>query len=285
MSMTDAQTRVLRAKFDKLTDDEFAAFLDQAKAYKLDPSRGQIIALTHWDKKAQKNRVTYMTGIDGFRGIAEDTGDLAGCDAPIYEYDDRGNLFSAAVTVYRMVKGERCPFTAIAFWDEYYKNAGEYGMHNKMPRLMLAKCAEALALRKAFTRLLFGLYTTDEMKQAMVEDDDAQATPQTTRETPAFSAADAKGAVPVPPKQALVGIIGVVTGTMGKDRAAKAKELVEAAGLTAVTDDDATNLEGIVRDMHNNGFAWPDIVRRVSGQQDKPIADSEPITTDDEITF
>jgi hypothetical protein len=66
-----------------------------------------------------------------------------------------------------MVQGQRCPFVAAAYWDEYCPAQGQDKMWQKMPRTMLSKCAEALAIRKAFSTKLGGVYTADEMQQAL----------------------------------------------------------------------------------------------------------------------
>ena len=70
-----------------------------------------------------------------------------------------------------------CEFIATAYWDEYApyyfdKKKGEnvlFSMWTQRPKGQLAKCAEALALRKAFPNELSGLYTEEEMQRADVE--------------------------------------------------------------------------------------------------------------------
>jgi len=141
------------------TDDELKLFLYVAKKTGLDPLAKQI----HFVKRS--GQMTIQTAIDGYRAIAERTGQLAGIDDPIYETESELPS-KATVTVYRIVKGQRVPFTASARWDEYAPQGNQAFMWKKMPYLMLGKCAESLALRKAFPNNLSGIYTNEEMEQA-----------------------------------------------------------------------------------------------------------------------
>lgn len=139
------------------TDDELKLFLYTAARTGLDPLTKQI----HFVKRG--GQMTIQTGIDGYRAIAERTKSLAGITDPLYEVGPNNKPTKATVKVYRSINGMMAEFTASARWEEYVA----YGpLWVKMPYLMLGKCAEALALRKAFPNDLSGLYTSEEMAQA-----------------------------------------------------------------------------------------------------------------------
>ncbi len=137
----------------------FDLFVQVCNRTGLDPFAKQIYFIQRGGKWS------WQTSIDGYRLIADRTGDYAGSDDPIF-VEENSKPVAATVTVYKMVGGQRCPFSATARWSEYYPGEKSGQMWHKMPYLMLGKCAEALALRKAFPAELSGLYTREEMDQA-----------------------------------------------------------------------------------------------------------------------
>lgn len=145
-------------------------FMYVAKRTGLDPLARQIYAVFRWDSRQGKEVMTIQAGIDGLRAIAQRTGEYAGSDDAVFvEKEDRP--LKASVTVYKINKktGERMPVTASARWGEYVqvgKEGKAMGLWAKMPYNQLAKCAEALALRKGFPNELGGIYSADEMGQA-----------------------------------------------------------------------------------------------------------------------
>ncbi len=153
------------------TDAELKVFLMTCTKHNLDPIRRQIFLVKRWNAKNQREEATIQIGIDGFRAIAERTGVYAGNDEPAYEEND-GKPVKASVTVYKLVKGQRMPFTATARWTEYYPGDKQGFMWKSKPYLMLGKCAEALALRKAFPEDIGDLYIEEELQRADIVFDD-----------------------------------------------------------------------------------------------------------------
>lgn len=149
------------------TDDELQLFLHVCSRTGLDPFRNQIYAIKRNGKDGA--RMTIQTGIDGFRLIAERTEGYAPGREPSYGYDSQGKITSATSYIKKRTKdGTWHEVSATAFWREYVQeyNGKPSQFWAKMPHGQLAKCAEALALRKAFPADFSGLYTTEEMAQA-----------------------------------------------------------------------------------------------------------------------
>lgn len=146
---------------------DLAFFFHQAQRTGLDPFARQIYMINRGGKYG------IQTSIDGFRIIAQRSGEYAGQTAPYWCGDDgvwkdvwltNTPPAAAKIGVYRVGFPE--PLWAVARWDSYAVLNNP--IWKKMPDVMLAKCAESLALRKAFPNDLSGLYTDEEMSQAEV---------------------------------------------------------------------------------------------------------------------
>lgn len=145
---------------------DVAVFFHQAKRTGLDPFNREIYMIT------RKGKPTIQTGIDGFYKIANRAaranGGTWGIPETLWCGEDgqwRDVWLSKKAPAAAKVTVERdgSKFTVVAVTDEY-KAQGQ--LWDKMPARMVAKCAEALAIRKAFPGDLSGLYTSEEMMQA-----------------------------------------------------------------------------------------------------------------------
>lgn len=199
-----AQKRLIKEQIaPKATDDELRLFAQVCAKTGLDPFSRQIYAIHREVSEKQdggqwvkKQRMTIQTSIDGFRVIAERSGQYEGqtpkewCGPDgkwVTVWLSANQPAAARVGVWRT--GFREPLYGIATWKEYAQENGP--MWKKMGPHMLAKCAESLALRAAFPADLSGLYTTDEFPTVEQQDrgaGDRVATPtRTTDGTPAVT--------------------------------------------------------------------------------------------------
>ncbi|UCJ07811.1 phage recombination protein Bet [Chitinophaga pendula] len=169
---TSEQVSLIKSQVaDGATDDQLRLFLYQCHRTGLDPLAKQIYCLFRNAKDKDTNRyvkkMVIQTSIDGFRVVAERTGNYAGQDEPVFIEDSTGGLVCAKVPVYRFRGDQRYKAAVgVAYWAEYVPQPGQDTMWRKMPHAMLSKVAEAIALRKAYPQDLSGLYTNDEMAQS-----------------------------------------------------------------------------------------------------------------------
>jgi phage recombination protein Bet len=157
---TKSQFEVIqRTYFKGMNIDEIKIFGHVCKHTGLDPFLKQIYPVM------RSGKMTIQTAIDGYRLIAERTGKYSPGRETTFVYKKDGLPLSATAYIKKMTPdGTWHEVAATAYFDEYNPGVGPFW--KKMPHTMIAKCAEALALRKAFPAELSGVRTSDEMDQA-----------------------------------------------------------------------------------------------------------------------
>lgn len=182
---------------------EFDQFMHVSAQLGLDPLRKQIYAFVFNKDKPDRRRMSIVVGIDGFRSVAKRSREYRpDSRAPRFSYDpalmnDAVNplgLTSCEVSVFQFAHGDWHEVTAVAYWDEFAPIveggkwvSGEDGRRSfkkdgtmqldpnkenwrKMPRVMLAKCAEAQAIRRAWPEDLSAIYADEELDRAKTID-------------------------------------------------------------------------------------------------------------------
>lgn len=163
----DQRRLILETCCGGASKEEAEALIGIAEARGMNVLAQECYFVKRWDRAKGREVWAVQAAIDSFRIRAEQTGLYNGQDEPEYEHDDKGRVTLARVRVYR--KDWDRPMIGVARWDEYVqltKDGKPTSFWARMPYNQLAKCAEALALRKAFPKVLAKIYTPEEMAQA-----------------------------------------------------------------------------------------------------------------------
>ena len=178
----DQQIELIKTQIaPKCSDAELALFGQVCQRTGLDPFARQIYAIKRGQGETEK--MSIQTSIDGYRLIADRTNKYGGSETLWCGQDGQwvdvwlaNDPPAAAKTLIYKVGSDK-PFVGVArfdsykqeYWDKTEKRYKLSSLWAKMPDLMIGKCSEALALRKAFPAELSGLYTREEMMQADIQ--------------------------------------------------------------------------------------------------------------------
>ncbi|MEZ5958398.1 MAG: phage recombination protein Bet [Hyphomonadaceae bacterium] len=195
---SDAQLKLIRRTVARACTPGVDEFIAVAALCGLDPLRRQISPLIVAADHPDRRRLIPWTTIDGLRVIAARHGDYRPMEeAPVIEYDDARideatnplGIVRAEVRAWRASRDAWHAVVGEAWWEEYAPLHGSPGANRhsadhpetsgqehpvttltldpswrRMGRVMIAKCAEAQALRRGWPDVLSGLYGDEELQ-------------------------------------------------------------------------------------------------------------------------
>ena len=207
--LTDRQIKLIRETVAKdCTAQEFDVFIELAEMRRLDPFLGQIVPIVVNRFDPARRRMSLLISREGQRIMAQRRGDYRPASKPprfrsaesrISANNPQG-LISATVYLWKLGTGDGVwyPVVGHAHWDEFAPRLNSEpqviyrseiatltrlvgpthsAMSTKaspwlrMPRLMLAKCAEMQALRAGWPTQYAGLYDEAEFDQLSMDTD------------------------------------------------------------------------------------------------------------------
>jgi len=161
------------------SDEEFSLFMLVCKKKKLDPFTKQVYCIK-WPRRNGPDEMVIIVGIGGYRSMAARSHkkDFAGTGNPQWTFNDptlgdkgktpAGRRIPDTATV-EAFRRSGAKGSATVFWEEFAPldlKETRADFWNRMPKHMLAKCAESHALRKCFPDLS-DIYSEEEMSQRL----------------------------------------------------------------------------------------------------------------------
>ncbi len=175
--LTQSQIDLVKDTFARgSTNEELGLFVQTCNRLRLDPFARQIFLVKRWDSQLRREVAQSQVSIDGFRLIAERSGQYRGQTPP--QWCGQDGVWHDVWLRDEPPAAGRCgviregfaePLYRVARFKSYAQTTKEGALNRMwrtMPDVMIAKCAEALALRAAFPNELSGVYADAEMEQA-----------------------------------------------------------------------------------------------------------------------
>ena len=191
VQLRDNQLALIRKTVAKDCDAaEFDWAMEICRATKLDPLRRQIYFFVYNKDNPKKRQMVPVVAIGGYRAIAARTGNyrpgktITHLDSTLIDPETNPmGISHATAIVWQFSHGDWHEIEASAYWAEFapiidkWRDDPESGQRvktgkrfldpkkdgwHRMPRVMIEKCAEAMALRKAWPDDFAGLYVEGE---------------------------------------------------------------------------------------------------------------------------